>query len=187
MSNYLDILPHLIAMIVLIACSAFFSGSEAALFFLRPRERRQLREGTPAERAAARLLNDPDRLLSAVLFWNLVINVTYFAIASVAAMDLGRGTAGDKLQAVVFAFVSARMYTTASGHHIQAINIARLKVEDILVGGDDTSGSIPPEYGLTGFITITYPTSKTMDVTVSWQETMWSNIAASETVVLRTP
>jgi CBS domain containing-hemolysin-like protein len=105
-SHFLDILPHLIAMSVLIACSAFFSGSEAALFFLRPRERRQLRGGPPAARAAARLLNDPDRLLSAVLFWNLVINVTYFAIASIAAMELGRGAAGNQLQAVVFAFVS---------------------------------------------------------------------------------
>lgn len=106
MSHFINILPHLIAMSVLIACSAFFSGSEAALFFLRPRERRQLRKGTPAARAAARLLHDPDRLLSAVLFWNLVINVTYFAIASVAAMDLGRGATGSRLQAVVFAFVS---------------------------------------------------------------------------------
>jgi CBS domain containing-hemolysin-like protein len=105
-SHFLDILPHLIAMSVLIACSAFFSGSEAALFFLRPRERRQLRQGTPADRAAARLLNDPDRLLSAVLFWNLVINVSYFAIASIAAIDLGRGEAGNQLHAVVFAFVS---------------------------------------------------------------------------------
>jgi len=106
MTLFLDIVPHLIAMSVLIACSAFFSGSEAALFFLRPRERRQLREGTPADRAAARLLNDPDRLLSAVLFWNLVINVTYFALASIAAMDLGRSEAGGQWQAVLFAFVS---------------------------------------------------------------------------------
>ena len=39
--------------------------------------------GTRLERTAAQLLSDPDRLLSAVLFWNLVINVTYFAMASI--------------------------------------------------------------------------------------------------------
>jgi CBS domain containing-hemolysin-like protein len=105
-SDFIDILPHLIAMILLIGCSAFFSGAEAALFFLPPRDRRELREGTPAQQAAAWLLTDPDRLLSAVLFWNLVINVTYFAIASIAAMHLGKRATAGQLQVIVFALVS---------------------------------------------------------------------------------
>ena len=33
--NILELLPWLVAMVVLIACSGFFSASEAALFSLR--------------------------------------------------------------------------------------------------------------------------------------------------------
>ena len=70
----IEMSPWLIAMAVLIACSAFFSGSEAALFYLRWDDRRTLSVGGPSQRAAARLLKNPDRLLSAVLLWNLAIN-----------------------------------------------------------------------------------------------------------------
>ena len=78
----LQILPWLIAMAVLIGCSAFFSASEAALFSLRAADRRTLASGTPAQRAAAQLLSDADRVLSAIVFWNLVVNIAYFALAS---------------------------------------------------------------------------------------------------------
>jgi len=77
-------------MLALVAASAFFSGSEAALFFLSARDRRQMAGGSPAERQAAALLAAPDRLLTAILFWNLVINVTYFAIAAVVGIKLGK-------------------------------------------------------------------------------------------------
>ena len=102
----MDRLPWLVAMVVLMGCSAFFSGSEAALFFLRPRDRRQMHTGTPAEQTAAHLLTQPDRLLSAVLFWNLVVNVTYFAIASIVSMSLNANPQGGRSEAVVFALVT---------------------------------------------------------------------------------
>ena len=78
--------PCLAAMAVLVACSAFFSGSEAALFYLRWDERKMLAAGSSSERVAARLLDNPDRLLSAVLLWNLMINMTYFGLSSIVAM-----------------------------------------------------------------------------------------------------
>jgi putative hemolysin len=96
----------LAAMAVLLASSAFFSGSEAALFFLSGRDRRALRSGTRAQRLAGSLLADPDRLLSAILFWNLVINVTYFAIASIISLQLGRHPEGGQTMAWGFALVS---------------------------------------------------------------------------------
>ena len=65
----------LVAMGVLILCSAFFSSSEAALFYLNRHQRRRLASGNRAQRTCARLLDEPDRLLSAVLFWNLVANL----------------------------------------------------------------------------------------------------------------
>ena len=90
MSSLLEILPWLIAMAVLIGLSAFFSASEAALFFLRPGDRRRMEAGSTGERTAARLLTKPERLLSAVLFWNLLVNVTYFALSSIVALKLER-------------------------------------------------------------------------------------------------
>ena len=75
-------------MVVLIFFSALFSGSEAALFSLQHRDRRRLRRAGIAGQTAERLLVDPEQLLSAVLFWNLLINMTYFAIASIVASHL---------------------------------------------------------------------------------------------------
>lgn len=78
----------LVAMGVMVLCSAFFSSSEAALFYLNRQDRRRLASGNRAQRIAAGLLADSDRLLSAVLFWNLVVNITYFAIASITSLRL---------------------------------------------------------------------------------------------------
>ncbi len=88
----LEVLPWLIAMAVLIGCSAFFSASEAALFSLRPADRHALSNGTRSQRMAASLLEDPERVLSAVLFWNLVVNIAYFAIASIVERQLPDGS-----------------------------------------------------------------------------------------------
>ena len=78
----------MIAMLCLIAASGFFSASETALFYLSHDELRSMRSGRTAERAVASLLSDPDRLLTAVLFWNLVTNLTYFAVSIVVAHKL---------------------------------------------------------------------------------------------------
>ncbi|QGJ69419.1 CBS domain-containing protein [Planctomycetales bacterium 10988] len=82
--------PWFLAMVALIGFSGFFSSSEAALFSLSPLERRALASGNRAQRVAAQLLQSPDRLLTAILFWNLMINVTYFALASVVSLHLDR-------------------------------------------------------------------------------------------------
>lgn len=100
MQVLIDMLPWLSAMALLIACSAFFSGSEAALFYLRWEDRRILAVGGRSQRAAAELLKNPDRLLSAVLLWNLTINMTYFGISSIVALRYEE-TEG-RFQAIVF-------------------------------------------------------------------------------------
>jgi CBS domain containing-hemolysin-like protein len=82
------ILPWLAPMLALILLSAFFSGSEAALFSLGTRDRKALARGPIGGRVAVGLLEDAERLLSAVLFWNLLINMTYFAIASIVGAKL---------------------------------------------------------------------------------------------------
>ena len=93
-------------MAVLIACSAFFSASEAALFCLRASDRKQLAAGNRAQQLADRLLHDPDRLLSAVLFWNLVINILYFAIVSIVGLRLDRSGLSSQSFIVGFAAVA---------------------------------------------------------------------------------
>ena len=70
-----EVMPWLIAMAVLIVLSGLFSASEAAYFYLQRQDLRFLATGNAAQRTAARLMQQPDRLLSAVLFWNLVINL----------------------------------------------------------------------------------------------------------------
>ena len=81
-------LPGVFAMVVLLLCSAFFSASEAALFSLRRAARRELSKGGRAAQAVARLLDDPNRLLTAVLFWNLLINLSIFTIGSILSLQL---------------------------------------------------------------------------------------------------
>ncbi|MEZ6056385.1 MAG: CNNM domain-containing protein [Planctomycetaceae bacterium] len=91
-------LPEFGAMIGLIGVSAFFSGSETALFYLSRDELRLMQVGRPRERVAAELLKDPDRLLTAVLFWNLLVNLSFFAISLITSRGLVNaghtGTAG---------------------------------------------------------------------------------------------
>jgi len=80
--------PLIVAMLLLATASAFFSCSEAALFSLKSDDRRALRNSTTAGQMAMKLLDLPDRLLTAILFWNLIINVVYFALASVISIQL---------------------------------------------------------------------------------------------------
>ncbi len=96
--------PLFATMLLLAAASAFFSCSEAALFSLQSNDRRALRGGATAAQAAMRLLDLPDRLLMAILFWNLIINVVYFAIASVISIQLERQ--GHRAEAGLVALVA---------------------------------------------------------------------------------
>ncbi len=81
-------LPGVIVMSILIMASGFFSGSETTLFYLSREELRRLQFGGSSARLAAQLMRNPDRLLTVVLFWNLVINLTYFSVSIITAKGL---------------------------------------------------------------------------------------------------
>lgn len=66
---------YLVALIVLLCLSAFFSGSEAALFSLSRAQLRALGAGSGAGRAIHRLLQQPRKLLITILLGNLVVNI----------------------------------------------------------------------------------------------------------------
>lgn len=93
----------LTAMGVLACVSALCSASEAALFSLNGRQRRKLASDRRG-RTAILLLEDPDRLLTAVLFWNLIVNLAYFAVASMISLRLERS--GSSAAAAAMAFGS---------------------------------------------------------------------------------
>jgi putative hemolysin len=84
-------LGHLLLLVLLLACSAFFSGSETAFFNLTRRQIRQLDASTHRlQRIAARLLRRPGHLLNCLLLGNITINVLFFAVSSVLVLRLGR-------------------------------------------------------------------------------------------------
>ena len=82
---------HLIAMAMLLGVSGFFSASETALFSLRRRDLRHL-EHSPGflHGLILKLRSDPQGLLTTVLFGNMLVNVLYFCLATVAAAGAGQ-------------------------------------------------------------------------------------------------
>ncbi len=106
MSGWQTVLPWLLPMLVLMVFSAFFSGSEAALFSLSPRDRRLLQRGERNGNWVRSVLSNPSRLLSAILFWNLVINLMYFSLASVVAAQLEAAPNGSNWVTLIFTSAS---------------------------------------------------------------------------------
>jgi CBS domain containing-hemolysin-like protein len=90
---------YLIAIAVLLVCSAFFSGSETALFSLSHGQREALKQLRPnASRRIEELLSDPDRLLGTLLLGNLLVNTAVSGLATIVLITVGRLTgAGDAL------------------------------------------------------------------------------------------
>lgn len=82
---------YLISIAVLLAFSAFFSGSEAALFSLTPGKRDELRTARPrASRRVEYLLNDPASTLATLLLANLVVNTAASGLFTLFALNLAR-------------------------------------------------------------------------------------------------
>jgi Mg2+/Co2+ transporter CorB len=96
---------HIVVMMVLLACSAFFSGVETAFFNLSRRQVSLLSQSKhKLQNLAARLLNKPRQLLSCLLFGNMTVNVLFYAIASVLTVRAGRQIGAGA--AAVTAFIS---------------------------------------------------------------------------------
>jgi len=91
MSPWLSYLPQVLAVIVLLALSAFFSASETALFSLSRSQVHRFSEGSLAERVASRLLHQPQRLLSTVLVGNTTVNVVLTSLCAAMVDDLVQG------------------------------------------------------------------------------------------------
>lgn len=76
-------------MLVLLCCSAFFSGAETAFFNLSQRQIKLFRQsGHRLQVLVARIMENPRRLLSTLLFGNMLVNVFFFAFASVTSFKV---------------------------------------------------------------------------------------------------
>jgi CBS domain containing-hemolysin-like protein len=74
---------------VLLFCSAFFSGTESALFSLsRDQVRRLKHDGHHIEKLLSLLSDNPSGLLVAILFGNLVVNILFFSTSAVLSMQI---------------------------------------------------------------------------------------------------
>lgn len=94
------------ALVVLLCCSAFFSSSETALMAMnRYRLLHLVREGNKGAIKAARLLENPDRLIGLILLGNNFVNILATSIATIAFVRLVNESAGPAVATVVMTVV----------------------------------------------------------------------------------
>ncbi|MBL7012640.1 MAG: HlyC/CorC family transporter [Kiritimatiellales bacterium] len=89
----------LMVMALLLFCSAFFSGSETALFSLSSETLRQLREKSRTAGVIRILEKEPSELLASILFGNLIVNILFFC-AGAAASGRWAESRGEWFEAV---------------------------------------------------------------------------------------
>jgi len=99
---------QLVLMLLLLAGSAFFSGSETAFFNLTRKQKTVLKQSQyRLGHLTALLLEKPQRLLGCLLLGNMLVNILFFAVSSVLVLriekEFGVTTAG--VTAFVFLFV----------------------------------------------------------------------------------
>ncbi len=122
--------PALITMAVLLLASGFFSLSEAAFFYLSQGDRRRLLSRGRLGKLAVRLTDAPEQLLSTILFWNLLVNLTYFTVSSATSFKLeedGHPTTAAlfALSTLIFIIIFGEMLPKSLGI-LQARNLAVL-------------------------------------------------------------
>ncbi len=81
---------HLVFLGGLLVFSAFFSGSETALFSLSPGQLFRIRRRGRGGQMVGSLMSRPGRILHTLLLSNLLVNVAYSSITAMLVMDLQR-------------------------------------------------------------------------------------------------
>lgn len=122
----------------LLACSAFFSGSETTLFRLTRVQLYRLGHGRRPGRIVAALMRRPRRVLNTLLLGNMCVNVAYTGIAAVAILELQRAGLGGWMVAVaslalllvliLFGEVMPKMLAMAAGPRLAIPAAAALTV-----------------------------------------------------------
>ncbi|MCP4652923.1 MAG: HlyC/CorC family transporter [Candidatus Omnitrophica bacterium] len=79
---------NFILFFVFIALSAFFSASETALFSLSDLKLRRLQEQKPQAKIVKKILKKPTRLLSAIVFGNMLVNIGLVSLSTAVFVSL---------------------------------------------------------------------------------------------------
>ena len=112
---------YIIVFILALICSAFFSGSEVALFSItRAKVRTLLHEEKPGSLALSSLKQSPDRFLITILIGNNIVNILGASIATAVAIGIfGEGgfavtvaTFVVVVLLLIFGEISPKMYAT---------------------------------------------------------------------------
>lgn len=86
-------LPRILLLVVLLIASAFFSGSETALFALTRHELHRFSQSRrPSQRLVAALMRRPRKLLLTLMIGNVTVNMSIFA----ASLALFRSWTGER-------------------------------------------------------------------------------------------
>jgi putative hemolysin len=95
----------IIFIIILLLCSAFISGSEAAFFSLSPAEKEDLKsDDSKSARLAHQLLKNPQELLATILISNNFVNVGIVILSSSVVHSAIPGTGSETIRLIVEVF-----------------------------------------------------------------------------------
>ena len=129
----------LILLMVLLGCSAFFSGSETALMSISELRLRHLAETKPVRaRLVERMLKKPDRLIGAILLGNNLVNVAMAAFATDLALSIWGETGIAYVTVVltlailIFAEITPKIYAKYSTERVSFFAAPVLNVIMIL-------------------------------------------------------
>ena len=79
----------IVIMLALLICSAFFSGAETAFFNLSGRQINEFKSSAGRlQKLVVNLLKEPGNLLSCFLLGNMIVNVLFFAFASIFTLNV---------------------------------------------------------------------------------------------------
>ncbi len=119
--NDIPLIGLLLALLLMLLLSAFFSGSETALLTInRYRLRHQAEMGNRGARRARALLERPDRLIGLILLGNNFVNIMASSITTVIALrlwgDASIGIAAAVLTLVILIFSEVTPKTLGTLH-----------------------------------------------------------------------
>jgi CBS domain containing-hemolysin-like protein len=132
MSVVVQFLPAGIGLIVLLALSGFFSGSETALFSLSRSQVKRMSDGSRGDRAAHRMLQAPQGLLSTLLVGNMLVNILLTSVTASLIARIAGSQQGPLVTAVnilvatpmLMIFGELTPKTVACGHAQQFSRLA---------------------------------------------------------------
>ena len=104
-------LYQIISMLLLLAGSAFFSGSETAFLNLSPRQIKQLEKSAHhLQKLVSRLLKKRRQLLNCFLLGNMTVNVLFYAVSSVMIIRLKEHSSLMAALAALSSFVTLLLF-----------------------------------------------------------------------------